>query len=136
MHWARTSSACAIVVPDFSSLKVAICEIFKSYPPDGREQVFTVEGPGSSVAELPVFYGGTYPASTVATDKARVHFISKQDFHSLCLVHPKVAIRLGNEESIGLAPIDLGGSSDHPYPGSTGQWVELGLSDIAQQRTT
>ena len=31
--------------------------IFKSSP-SGREQVLTVEGPGSSVAELPVFDGG------------------------------------------------------------------------------
>src|SRR5690242_20412911 len=39
--------------------------IFKSSP-SGREQVLSVEGPGSSVAELPVFDGGTYPASTSA----------------------------------------------------------------------
>jgi CRP/FNR family cyclic AMP-dependent transcriptional regulator len=67
--------------------------IFKSSP-NGREQVLTVEGPGSSVAELPVFDGGSYPASTAAADEARVHFISKQDFHSLCLVHPPVALKV------------------------------------------
>lgn len=67
--------------------------IFKSSP-GGREQVLTVEGPGSSVAELPVFDGGTYPASTVATDDACVYFISKQDFHSLCLVHPQVPLKV------------------------------------------
>ena len=39
--------------------------IFKSSP-SGREQVLSVEGPGSSVAELPVFDGGNYPASTSA----------------------------------------------------------------------
>lgn len=67
--------------------------IFKSSP-GGREQVLTIEGPGSSVAELPVFDGGTYPASTAAVDEARVHFISRQDFHSLCLVHPQVALKV------------------------------------------
>jgi CRP/FNR family transcriptional regulator len=67
--------------------------IFKSAP-SGREQVLTVEGPGSSVAELPVFDGGTYPASTAASDDARVYFISKQDFHSLCLVHPQVPLKV------------------------------------------
>lgn len=36
--------------------------IFKSSP-NGREQVLTVEGPGNSVAELPLFDGGNYPAS-------------------------------------------------------------------------
>jgi len=67
--------------------------IYKSSP-NGREQVLTVEGPGSSVAELPVFDGGTYPASTTALDDARVLFISRQDFHSLCLVHPQVALKV------------------------------------------
>ena len=67
--------------------------IFKSSP-NGREQVLAIEGPGSSVAELPLFDGGTYPASTSASDDARVHFISKQDFHSLCLVHPQVALKV------------------------------------------
>src|SRR5215831_21065463 len=67
--------------------------IFKSSP-NGREQVLTVEGPGSSIAELPVFDGGNYPASTAAADQARVYFISKQDFHSLCLVHPQVPLKV------------------------------------------
>jgi CRP/FNR family transcriptional regulator len=67
--------------------------IYKSSP-NGREQVLTVEGPGSSVAELPVFDGGTYPASTTALDDARVLFISRHDFHSLCLVHPQVALKV------------------------------------------
>jgi CRP-like cAMP-binding protein len=67
--------------------------IFKSSP-SGREQVLAVDGPGSSIAELPVFDGGNYPASTSAVDHARVYFISKQDFYSLCLVHPKVALKV------------------------------------------
>lgn len=67
--------------------------IFKSSP-SGREQVLSVEGPGGSIAELPVFDGGNYPASTSAVDEARVYFISKQDFYSLCLVHPKVALKV------------------------------------------
>jgi CRP/FNR family transcriptional regulator len=67
--------------------------IFKSSP-NGREQVLAVEGPGSSVAELPLFDGGTYPASTAALNDAKVYFISKQDFHSLCLVHPQVPLKV------------------------------------------
>ena len=67
--------------------------IFKSSP-SGREQVLAVEGPGSSVAELPVLDDGTYPASTAAADDARVYFISRQDFHSLCLVHPQVPLKV------------------------------------------
>lgn len=67
--------------------------IFKSSP-NGREQILAIEGPGSSVAELPLFDGGTYPASTAATDDAQIYFISKQDFHSLCLVHPQVPLKV------------------------------------------
>src|SRR6185437_7080075 len=67
--------------------------IFKSSP-SGREQVLAVDGPGSSIAELPVFDGGNYPASTSAVDDARVYFIRKEDFYSLCLVHPKVALKV------------------------------------------
>lgn len=67
--------------------------IFKSSA-SGREQVLSLEGPGSSIAELPVFDGGNYPASTSAVDEARVYFISKHDFYSLCLVHPKVALKV------------------------------------------
>src|SRR6478735_10932439 len=47
--------------------------IFKSSP-NGREQILAIEGPGSSVAELPLFDGGTYPASTAAMDGARIYF--------------------------------------------------------------
>jgi len=68
-------------------------KIFKSSPA-GREQVLSIEGPGSSVAELPVFDGGNYPASTMAAQPTRVLFVSKQDFYSLCLVHPKVALKV------------------------------------------
>ncbi len=67
--------------------------IFKSAP-SGREQVLAIERPGHSVAELPVFDGGTFPASAAAVNEARLLFVSKQDFHSLCLVHPKVALKV------------------------------------------
>src|SRR3954469_15558661 len=67
--------------------------IFKSSA-GGREQVLSIEGPGSSVAELPVFDGGNYPASVSAIDEATLLFVSKQDFHSLCLAHPQVALKV------------------------------------------
>jgi CRP-like cAMP-binding protein len=67
--------------------------IFKSSS-SGREQILAIEGPGSSVAELPLFDGGNYPASTAAASDARIYFISKQDFHSLCLVHPQVPLKV------------------------------------------
>src|SRR5690349_4785862 len=48
--------------------------IFKSSS-GGREQILAVDGPGSSVAELPVFDGGNYPASCAAMDNAVLLFI-------------------------------------------------------------
>jgi CRP/FNR family transcriptional regulator, cyclic AMP receptor protein len=67
--------------------------IFKSSA-NGREQVLSIDGPGSSIAELPVFDGGNYPASAAAVDDATLLFVSKQGFHALCLAHPEVALKV------------------------------------------
>jgi len=67
--------------------------IFKSSS-GGREHVLSVDGPGSSIAELPVFDGGNYPASVAAIDDATLLFISKHDFQSLCLAHPQVTLKV------------------------------------------
>jgi len=67
--------------------------IFKSSA-SGREQVLSIDGPGSSVAELPVLDGGNYPASVTAIDDATLLFVSKQDFQALCLAHPQVALKV------------------------------------------
>ena len=61
---------------------------------NGREQVLSIDGPGSSVAELPVFDGGNYPASVAAVTESTLLFISKQDFQALCLAHPQVALKV------------------------------------------
>jgi len=67
--------------------------VFKSSA-GGREQVLSIEGPGSSVAELPVFDGGNYPASVSAIDEATLLLVSKQDFQALCMAHPQVALKV------------------------------------------
>ncbi len=67
--------------------------IFKSSA-SGREQVLAVEGPGGSVAELPVFDGAPYPASVVAAEDAQILFLSRSDLHSFCLAHPEVSLKL------------------------------------------
>jgi len=61
---------------------------------NGREQVLAVNQPGESVAELPVFDGGVYPASAVAVEETQIAFISQRDFHSYCLEHPEVALKV------------------------------------------
>lgn len=60
----------------------------------GREQVLAVNGPGESVAELPVFDGGPYPASAVAVDDVEIAFVSRRDFNAYCLEHPQVALKV------------------------------------------
>jgi CRP/FNR family transcriptional regulator len=67
--------------------------IFKSSAA-GREQVLSIDGPGSSVAEVPVFDEGPYPASGAAIDHATLLFVAKQDFQALCLAHPEVALKV------------------------------------------
>ena len=67
--------------------------IFKTSA-NGREQILAIEGPGSSVAELPVFDGGRYPASVAAVDGSEMIFISRKDFQAFCLQHPQVALKV------------------------------------------
>ena len=67
--------------------------IFKSSA-SGREQVLSIDGPGSSIAELPVFDGGNYPASAQVLSDSTLLFFSRQDFQALCLQHPEVALKV------------------------------------------
>jgi len=67
--------------------------IFKSSA-SGREQVLGFETAGHSLAELPVFDGGPYPASAEAVTASRLLFIRKQDFHALCQEEPEVALKV------------------------------------------
>lgn len=60
----------------------------------GREQVLTIEGEGGSVAELPVFDGGDYPASAASLNEVTLLFVSKRDFQALCLEHPQVSLKV------------------------------------------
>jgi CRP/FNR family transcriptional regulator len=60
----------------------------------GREQVLAMNHPGESVAELPVFDGGPYPASAMAVEDAEIAFISRRDFQAYCMEHPAVALKV------------------------------------------
>ena len=67
--------------------------IFKSSP-SGREQVLAIEGPGSTVAELPVFDGGDYPASAIALEATEIVFLPREEFRAFCLERPEVALKV------------------------------------------
>ena len=61
---------------------------------NGREQVLAVNVLGESVAELPVFDGGPYPASAAAAEDTEIAFISRRDFHAYCVEHPEVPLKV------------------------------------------
>jgi CRP/FNR family transcriptional regulator len=67
--------------------------IFKASA-SGREQVLAVNVAGESVAEIPVFDDGPYPASGIAIEETEIAFISRKEFHEYCLAHPEVALKL------------------------------------------
>jgi CRP/FNR family transcriptional regulator len=68
-------------------------KIFKTSP-SGREIMLAVESAPSSVAEVPLFDGGAYPATVIAIDAVEAILISKQDFRQVCLQHPEVALKV------------------------------------------
>lgn len=59
---------------------------------DGREQVLHTERAGATIAEVPVFDDGTFPATAVADEDSVVLFISKQDVRAVCLKHPEIPL--------------------------------------------
>jgi CRP-like cAMP-binding protein len=60
----------------------------------GREQVFHTEGPGATLGEGPLFDGGGYIASAVATEPTRALFLRRADLLDLCRRHPDVALAI------------------------------------------
>ncbi len=68
-------------------------KIFKTSP-SGREIMLAVESAPSSVAEIPVFDGGPYPATVSATGAVVAYLVSKQDFGQVCRQHPEVALKV------------------------------------------
>jgi CRP/FNR family transcriptional regulator len=67
--------------------------IFKTSA-SGREQVLAENVPGESIAEIPIFDGGPYPASAAAVEDTDLAFISRRDFNAYCLDHPEVALKV------------------------------------------
>jgi CRP/FNR family transcriptional regulator len=50
----------------------------------GREQVLVIERGGSTVGELPLFDGGTFPVSARASEDSTLLFLPKREFLDLC----------------------------------------------------
>jgi CRP-like cAMP-binding protein len=65
-------------------------EIYRSTS-DGKEHVIHVETPVQSIAELPLFDGGPYPASGRTAEDSELYFLSMDDFQRLYREHPEIA---------------------------------------------
>lgn len=59
---------------------------------DGREQVLYTAYAAATLAEVPVFDNGTYPATAVADEETIILLIAKQDVHAVCLKHPQIPL--------------------------------------------
>lgn len=57
----------------------------------GREQILAMERAGSTVAELPLFDGGAFPASAAALEDSTLLFLPKREFLDLCRSNSGVA---------------------------------------------
>ncbi len=60
----------------------------------GREVMLAIETAPSSVAEVPLFDGGPYPASVSAVGPVIAYLLTKQDFQQVCRLHPDVPLKV------------------------------------------
>jgi len=58
----------------------------------GREQTIHTEGPAATLAEVPMFDAGAYPATAVAEEKTTVLFLEKSDVCEFILQNPEVGL--------------------------------------------
>jgi len=68
-------------------------KIFKTSS-SGREIMLAIETAPSSVAEVPLFDGGPFPATVSAIDDVTAYIVSKQDFRQVCLQNPELSLKL------------------------------------------
>ena len=62
--------------------------------PAGREIMLAVESAPSSVAEVPLFDGGGYPANVTAIRDTLAFLLHKDDFRRFCEAHPQVPLKV------------------------------------------
>jgi CRP-like cAMP-binding protein len=67
--------------------------IFKTSP-GGREMVLAIESAPNTVAEVPLFDGGPYPASVRAVEPVVSLFLNKAEFQHLCRQYPEIALKV------------------------------------------
>jgi CRP/FNR family transcriptional regulator len=60
----------------------------------GREIMLAMETAPGTVAEVPMFDGGPYPATVRAIDDVVAYHISKQDFQQVCRQNPDLPLKV------------------------------------------
>jgi CRP/FNR family transcriptional regulator len=105
-------------------------KIFKTSQ-GGREMMLALESAPSTVAELPLFDGGPYPASVRAVGPVSALFINKSDFHQVCRQFPDVALKILGV--VGRRLRHLVGVVEAMTFGSVTQRLARLLLDTAQQ---
>lgn len=60
----------------------------------GREVMLAIETAPSSVAEVPLFDGGPYPATASAVGPVTAYLLTKQDFNHVCRIHCEVPLKV------------------------------------------
>ncbi|MGC8792309.1 MAG: Crp/Fnr family transcriptional regulator [Bryobacteraceae bacterium] len=68
-------------------------KIYKTAP-SGREIMLAIEEGPSTVAEVPLFDGGPFPASVIALNDVRAWLIYKEDFHQVCRRNPELSLKV------------------------------------------
>ncbi|MFB3776720.1 MAG: Crp/Fnr family transcriptional regulator [Bryobacteraceae bacterium] len=105
-------------------------KIFKTSP-SGREIMLAVETAPSSVAEVPLFDGGPFPATVSALDEVVAYLVSTRDFRQVCHQHPEVALKL--LAVVGGRLRQLVGVVEAVSFGSVRQRLARTLLDLARQ---
>jgi CRP-like cAMP-binding protein len=77
-----------------TGLFVVVCGSLRAYrqTPEGREQTIHVEGPGATLAEVPVFDGGPYPSTAQAEEDSLVLFVPQPAIKHVLSKNPEAAL--------------------------------------------
>ena len=60
----------------------------------GRHRVFHTEGPGGTIGEVPLFAGGAYPATAIASEDVECLVIDRSALESAIRTHPELGFLL------------------------------------------
>lgn len=101
--------------------------------PSGRQLVLAVQPAPATVAEVPVFDGGPYPATVTALTAVKAHILLRDDFRAFCKRNPELALRF--LEVFGFRLRQLVGLVERITFGSVRQRLAQSLLDFAGGRT-